>query len=36
MVVTPSGPDTMTMVIMSTPIASGKVMHTFTLTYRKG
>lgn len=36
MVVTPSGPDTMTMVIMRTPIASGKVMHTFTLTYRKG
>jgi hypothetical protein len=35
MVVTPSGPDTMTMVIMRTPKASGKVMHTFTLTYRK-
>jgi len=36
MVLTPSGADTMTMVIMRTPIASGKVMHTFTLTYRKG
>jgi hypothetical protein len=35
MVVTPSGPDTMTMVIMRTPIASNKVMHTFILTYRK-
>ena len=35
MVVTPSGSDTMTMVIMRTPIASGKVMHTFTLTYKK-
>lgn len=35
MVVAPSGPDTMTMVIMRTPIASGKVMHTLTLTYRK-
>ena len=35
MVLTPSGPDTMTVVMMRTPIASGKVMHTFTLTYRK-
>jgi hypothetical protein len=35
MVVTPGGPDTLTMVIMRTPIASGKVMQTFTLTYRK-
>lgn len=35
MVVTPSGPDTMTMVVMRTPKASGKVMHTFTLTYKK-
>jgi hypothetical protein len=35
MVVTPGGPDTMTMVIMRTPKASGKVIHTFTLTYRK-
>jgi hypothetical protein len=35
MVVTPSGADTMTMVIMRTPKASGKVMHTFTATYRK-
>jgi hypothetical protein len=35
MVVTPSGPDTMTMVIMRTPKASGKVMHAFTLKYKK-
>jgi len=35
MVVTPSGPGTMTMVIMRTPIASGKVMHTSLLTYEK-
>jgi hypothetical protein len=36
MVITPGGPDTMTMVIMRTPIyTSGKVMHTFTLTYKK-
>jgi hypothetical protein len=35
MVVTPSAPDTMTMVVMRTPKASGKVMHAFTLTYKK-
>lgn len=35
MVVTPSGPDTMTMGVMRTPKASGKVMHTFTLKYKK-
>jgi hypothetical protein len=36
MVVSPSGPGAMTMVIMRTPINYyGKVMHTFTLTYRK-
>ena len=35
MVVSPSGPDTMTLVIMRTPIASGRVLHTFTLTYRR-
>jgi hypothetical protein len=35
MVVTPSGPGTMTMVIMRTPTAAGKVMHTSVLTYEK-
>ena len=35
MIVTPSGPNTMTMVVMRTPKASGKVMHTFTLSYKK-
>jgi hypothetical protein len=35
MVVTPSGPDTLRMVIMRPPKASRKVMQAFTLIYRK-